>query len=133
MNSDEQAIGAMVKRMEAAWNAGDGAGFAAPFTDDATFTHVHGGQFAGRAEIAASHQFVLDTMYKGSRNQFTLTQLRFIRPDVAIGLVEAVVTIPPPAARELHTRASFVAAKDDGAWRLVHFHNTPVIPLPAPK
>jgi uncharacterized protein (TIGR02246 family) len=133
MSADEAAIGEIVQRMAAAWNAGDGAGFAAPFVDDATFTHIGGGQFAGRAEIGASHQHVLDTMYRGSRNELTLTKLRFIRPDIAIGLVEARLTIPPPAARELRTRASLVAAKEGGTWRIVHFHNTPVAPPPGAR
>ena len=132
MIADEQAIGEIVKRMEAAWNAGDGAGFAAPFAEDATFTHIGGGQFAGRAEIGAGHQHVLDTMYKGSRNVFTLSKVRFIRPDIVVAQVEARLTIPVgPAARELNTRASFVAEKENGAWRIVHFHNTPVTQPPA--
>ncbi len=124
MSADEQAIGEIVKRFEAAWNAGDGAGFAAPFAEDATFTHVFGGLFTGRAEIGTNHQQVFDTVYKGSTGRFTLAKLRFLRPDVAIGLIETKVTVPPPAARELNTRASFVAAKENGAWRVAHFHNT---------
>jgi uncharacterized protein (TIGR02246 family) len=127
MNPDEQAIDEIVKRMEAAWNLGDGAGFAAPFADDATFTHIYGGRFEGRAEIGTNHQQVFDTVYKGSRSAFTLSKVRFIRPDIAIGLVEVRVTIQAGvAAREILAHPSFVAAKENGNWRLVHFQNTPV-------
>lgn len=33
----------IVEQLEAAWNNGDSAGFAAPFADDADFVHILGG------------------------------------------------------------------------------------------
>jgi uncharacterized protein (TIGR02246 family) len=54
--ADEDAIRAIHQRMIDAWNVGDGAGFAASFTEDADFVAFEGTHLKGRQEIALFHQ-----------------------------------------------------------------------------
>jgi uncharacterized protein (TIGR02246 family) len=62
--ADEDAIRAIHQRMIDAWNAGDGAVFAAPFTDDADFVAFEGTHLKGRQEIALFHERIFDTVVK---------------------------------------------------------------------
>jgi uncharacterized protein (TIGR02246 family) len=64
---DEKAIRAIHQRMIDAWNTGDGAAFAAPFTEDANFVAFEGTHLKGRQEITSFHQRIFDTVVKGSR------------------------------------------------------------------
>jgi len=64
--ADEDAIGAIHQRMIDAWNGGDAAGFAAPFTDEADFVAWEGTHLKGRQEIASFTQRSFDTVVKGS-------------------------------------------------------------------
>jgi uncharacterized protein (TIGR02246 family) len=61
---DEGAIRAIHQRMIDAWNAGDGAAFAGPFTDDADFVAWEGTHLKGRQEIALFTQRILDSVVK---------------------------------------------------------------------
>jgi uncharacterized protein (TIGR02246 family) len=51
--ADEDAIRAIHQRMIDAWNAGDGAAFAAPFTDEADLVVWDGTHLKERQQIAS--------------------------------------------------------------------------------
>jgi len=65
--ADEDAIRAIRRKLIDAWNAGDGTGFAAAFTDDVDFVVWEGSHLNGRQELAAFTQEIFDTVVKGSR------------------------------------------------------------------
>ena len=89
MEPDEAAIRANITRCQDGWNAGDGEAFGAPFAEDADYIIVNGMHVSGRAAIAARHQQIFDTVYRGSHNTFTVEDIRFVRPDVAIARARA--------------------------------------------
>jgi len=62
----------VVSRLESAWNALDGAAFAAPFATDCDFVNIRGEHFRGRDAVAAGHTALFRGIYAGSRNQLTL-------------------------------------------------------------
>lgn len=131
MTADEQAIRTMVGQLEAAWNAGDSIGFASPFTDDATFIHIFGGEIDGRVAIEAIHRQIFDTLYEGSHNSYTVLGIRFVRPDVAIAYIRAHLKFSEGGEpREIHARPTMVATKENGKWRLVAFQNTRISEMP---
>ena len=66
MTSDERALHQLVYQLEAAWNTGDGTGFAEAFAEDADFIHILGGYYSGRTAIEAGHRMIFGTIYKGS-------------------------------------------------------------------
>jgi uncharacterized protein (TIGR02246 family) len=133
MNPDEQALRAIVTQLVDAWNAGDAAGFAAPFSDDAIFIHVYGGQLDGRAAIEGAHHRILTTFYKGSRNHYDVRSVRFPRPDVALVLLEAKLQFEEQGQpREIQARPTLVAVKDGGKWVIHAFQNTRITEMPGP-
>ncbi|HZU26198.1 MAG TPA: SgcJ/EcaC family oxidoreductase [Bryobacteraceae bacterium] len=132
MHEQEQALRELVKQMEDAWNAGDAAGFAAPFTDAATFIHIYGGQIDGRPAIEQAHRFIFGGIYRDSRNQYTVRSVRFLRPDVAMVLVEARLQFRENGeAREIQARPTMIAVRNDGRWAVEAFQNTRISEMPA--
>jgi uncharacterized protein (TIGR02246 family) len=132
LTTDEQAIQDILKQFETAWNRYDSASIAALFSEDATFIHIFGGQLDGRAAIEASHRVIFETIYKGSNANFTLRSVRFVRPDVAVAFGCAHVKFKEGEnAREIETRPTFVAVKDQAKWQVVAFQNTRVSEVPA--
>jgi uncharacterized protein (TIGR02246 family) len=82
--ADENAIRAIHQRMIDAWNAGEGAAFAAPFTDEADFVAWEGTHLKGRQELAVFTQQIFDTVVKGSRLEGEVKFVRFLSPVFAV-------------------------------------------------
>jgi len=74
------AIELLLKQQETAWNQGDGAGFAAAFTNDADFVNIRGDVVHGQQMIAARHAFILATRFKGRHVAITVRQFTDIAP-----------------------------------------------------
>ena len=140
MSHDERAIRDIVGRCEAAWNAGDGAAWAASFAEDADFVDILGDHHQGRASIEAGHRHIFATIYQGSRVEYRVERLRVVRPDVAIAFLHArlwsrlAVAVDDPR-REAHvgstvsenrSRPTMVLAKAGDRWQIVAFQNTRV-------
>jgi uncharacterized protein (TIGR02246 family) len=124
--TDRAALADVVRRLEAAWNAMDGAAFAADFGEDADFVNVRGEHVRGRAAIAAGHVAILATIYAGSTNTYTLEAARLLRPDVALAHVGAQLEVPGgPLAGRHAARFSLVLTREPGGWQIAAFHNTP--------
>jgi uncharacterized protein (TIGR02246 family) len=133
MTTDEQAIQEILKQFEAAWNRYDSVSIAALFVEDANFIHIFGGQLDGRAAIEASHRIIFDTIYKFSHASFTLRNIRFARPDVAIVFARAHVQFQEgDEKREIETRPTLVVVKEQGKWLVVAFQNTKISQVPTP-
>ena len=131
MTPDEQALRAIVTEFQKTWNASDSIGLASLFSVDASFIHIYGGQLDGRMAIEASHRQIFDTVYKGSRLEYEVNSVRFLRPDVAAVLLEARLQFRERGdAREIHARPTMVATKEDGKWQVVLFQNTRVSDMP---
>jgi len=122
---ESASIVALVRQLETAWNAGDGAAFAAPFAVDADFVTIRAEHLQGRPAIARGHAEILRTIYAGSRNRFTLESLRWLRSDVALAHVRAELDAPAgPLAGRHAARFSAVLVRNGTAWEIAAFHNT---------
>ena len=117
--ADEDAIRAIHQRMIDAWNAGDAAAFAAPFTDEANFVAFEGTHLKGRREIASFHQRIFDTVVKGTRVQGEVKFVRLL--NAVLGVMHSVVRVTLQGQTEASpSRDSMqltVVAKRDGKWR----------------
>ena len=123
--ADRSAIDAIVARLEAAWNAGDGGKFGAPFAADADFVTIRAEHFRGREAISSSHAAIFRTIYAGSVNKFTAESLRFLRPDVALVHVDAALNAPAGPLAGKHTaKFSALLTREPGGWQITSFHNT---------
>ena len=118
----------VIKRLEDAWNAADGAAFAAPFAPDADFVNIRGELHTGREAIAAGHQQIFDTIYAGSTLQYRVLQAREVDDRVILAHVGAVLSAPTgPLAGETSALASVVLVDDGDEPRIAAFHNTVVM------
>ncbi len=125
MPRSEDTATTVMKTLEAAWNAADGASFGAAFADDADFVDIRGDYSKGRAAIAAGHQAVLDTVYKGSTVDYQLIQARQVGPDLTLAHVAGKLTAPAgPMAGVNRATFSMLIDGSGGAARIVAFHNT---------
>jgi uncharacterized protein (TIGR02246 family) len=133
VDTDQSAVLALLRTQMAAWAAGDGAAFAATFTDDADFVSVIGEFIRGRAELATVMQEGFDGFMKGTRmaEPDTIT-IRFPVPDTAVLCAVGDRPMPPgqsapPESRSVQTR---VAVRTAGAWLFTTFQNTRISQFP---
>ena len=123
--ADRGAIDEIVGGLEAAWNAGDGGRFGAPFAADADFVTIRAEHFRGREAIANSHAAIFRTIYPGSVNRFTIESVRFLRPDLALVHVDATLDAPAGPLTGRHAaKFSAVLTREPGGWQIASFHNT---------
>ena len=124
---DEAAIRANVEQMETGWNTKSGAEFAKPFAEDSDYVVVNGAHIKGRADNAAGHQQIFNTIYKDSRNAATIKQIRFVRSDVAIVHVEWNLIFKAGGGEQKgHALSTIVMTKEKGKWSIAAFQNTPI-------
>jgi uncharacterized protein (TIGR02246 family) len=129
---DASQIEALVHTFRDAWNRGDGAGYASVFADDADFTSIRLDRAHSRDEIAAGHEHIFSTIYRGTRLEAEVEQIRFVRPDVAVANVDSRLLGPDGEPfGPGHAHAQAVVAKDAGRWQIVAFQN--MIPVGAAK
>jgi uncharacterized protein (TIGR02246 family) len=118
--TDEAAVRGFPLQMIDAWNAGDGAAFAAPFSDTADFIAFEGTHLKGRRAIAEFHQRLFDTELAGTRLEGNVKFVRFLKPDVAVMHARAG-TYLAGRAKTTPSRESmqiFVALKQGSEWRV---------------
>lgn len=123
--ADRDAVEHIVDRLERAWNAMDGAAFAAPFSGNADFVTVRGEHVRGRADIAAGHAAIFERLYPGSTNRYTVDAVRLLRSEVALAHVRAELDAPRgPLAGRHASRLSLVLMRVRGSWEIAALHNT---------
>ena len=125
MTADREAVAAIVKELENAWNAADGARFGKPFTEDADFVTIRAEHMRTRELIAKGHQGIFDTIYKGSRVSYEVSSVRSIAPGVMLAHVKTQLQAPiGPLAGEHGSLFTIVLVQQDNDWRIAAFHNT---------
>lgn len=123
--ADRAELGKIVRQLEAAWNALDGAAFAVPFAAETDFVNIRGEHFRGREAVAAGHKALFNGIYAGSRVELTVENARLLRPEVALVRVRSVLDNPQGPLLGWHSsRFSMVLTKETGGWEIAAFHNT---------
>lgn len=126
MEDDVRRIGeGVLRRLEEAWNAADGEAFAAPFTDDADFVAIRGDHHRTRRAIAAGHQAIFDTIYRGSTLRYDLTHARRLTDDVILAHASQTMDAPSGPLAGVHgATATLVLVRTPDGWKVAAFHNT---------
>jgi len=108
-----------------AWNARDGLAFANCFTTDADFVNIFALHVVGREAVAKQHQFIFDSICRGSRITFSILEARALADTIVLAHIAADLRVPEgPLAGEIKTLASAVLVRDDVGWLIASFHNT---------
>ena len=111
----------IVAAVARAWNAGDGAAMAAYFAEDAVFTDVVGRVQRGRATIAAEHQKIFDTIYRGSSNELCVVESRELAEGVLV--LNTASTLRAPAGPRAGVTGAVQTMVVSGG-QIVAFQNT---------
>jgi uncharacterized protein (TIGR02246 family) len=125
-SADMQALHDLFHQMQAGWNRGDGHAYAASFTEDADYISVNGAYLKGRQAIAAAHQQLFATRFRGSRLDGVVQQIRFLSDDIALLHLHGRPQIPgqalpPPEQSAIQT---MIGVRQAEGWRFTAFHNT---------
>ena len=124
-SDDLAALDRIVRRLESAWNAGDGNAFSTPFAEAADFVTIRGEHYSGRGAIGAGHDAIFKTVYAGSTNHMTLEAARLLRPEVALARVLSTLEVPRgPLAGRHRARFTLVLTKERSGWEIATLHNT---------
>jgi len=116
---------ATIHELEQAWNHADGAGFGAPFADDADFVNIRGEHIRGAAAIGHGHQAIFDSIYAGSTVRYDLDTARIVAPGCIVAVVAAEMNAPHgPLQGVNHATFTVVITEHDGRWEVAAFHNT---------
>ena len=121
--ADEAAMRANVSLMETGWNTKSGALFAKPFAEDADYVVINGMYIKGRSAIESGHQQIFDTIYKDTQLKLNVTQIRFLRPDVAVIHVTGQ-RVGPSKELTQDARLTLVMTKEKQGWTIAAFQNT---------
>jgi uncharacterized protein (TIGR02246 family) len=133
MSTDDEAISGLFDTVMAAWVRGDGDSFASVFAEDADFMSLRGQRTHGRAAIAAAHNRLFATIYRGSRQiEVDVEQIRYLRADIAIVDIAGRYPgrgIPGPEGKSVgfHSFAMTVVERRPAGWEIVAFQN--MLPL----
>lgn len=131
-NADVQALRDLFHHLMEAWDRGDGQAFAASFTEDADYINVTGAYLQGRQAIAAGHQQIFETFYRGSRLEGFIKSIRFLSDDIALVHLHGRPQMPgqPTTAPEAYSIQTLVAIREADGWRGTAFQNTLIQPGP---
>ena len=126
-SKDEAAIRANVGQMVKGWNMKSGAEFAKPFAEDSDYVVINGMRIKGRAANAEGHQQIFDTFYKNSTLAYTVENIRFVRPDVAVVHVLAMLKLPQGnSTQTFNARITMVMVRNEGKWEITALQNTEI-------
>ena len=123
--ADAEAIATIPLEMIAAWNRGDGAGFAAAFTDTADFVAFEGSHLRGRAAIEGFHTEMFATVLRGTRLEGAVQSVRLVTSEVAVMRAVAYTVLagderPSPSRDSMQL---FVTVRTDDGWKVAAVQN----------
>ena len=123
---DEAAIRAIVADIEVGMNAKDVDPAVRHFAADALVVNAVGAVVRGRPDIEAAHASGFAGFLKDQYAAYEVTDVTFVRPDVAIALKHARATEADGTPIDLDhaMRAIYVLVKEDGRWWIASRGNT---------
>lgn len=125
-SAEEASLRDLYARLLGAWNAQDGDAFAACFAPDGTSIGFDGSTIEGQAEIR-THLRTIFADHQTGRYVVKVRAVRALAEDVALlravsGMIPAGQSTVAPQVNALQT---LLATRQDDAWRIILFQNTP--------
>jgi uncharacterized protein (TIGR02246 family) len=124
----EDAVRDLMISLCEAWERGDGAAYAALFSEEAQYVTAPGDRLHGRKSIAESHQEIFNTIFKRTKlgRRYPST-FRSITSDVVLVESAGSVLFPGESESKIPPNGllTLVVARQADDWRIVSFQNTP--------
>ena len=87
--------------------------------------NIRGEHFRTRPVIAAGHQAIFDSIYRGSVVRYEPAGVRLLSSSVLVGQIRGKLRAPSgPLAGEHDACATLVLVEEGDGWRIAVFHNT---------
>lgn len=116
---------AVLGQLEDGWNAADGARYGAAFADESDFVTVRGEHVRGSQAIAAGHQGIFDSIYRGSTVSLDLDNASEVAPGVVVAVASSTLDAPSGPLQGRHrSRMTLVITSQQRGWRVSALHNT---------
>jgi uncharacterized protein (TIGR02246 family) len=123
--SDREAIVAIMRSWEEAWNAHDMHAFAELFHEDGVWILWTGQLWTGRATIEAGHAAVHKTVFRNSVQRERLEELTFVGPDAAVLRFYSTLTGDERSpGKTIRSRKVVVVTRRNGVWKVGWGQNT---------
>ncbi|WP_069166431.1 SgcJ/EcaC family oxidoreductase [Nocardia altamirensis] len=124
--ADIAAITAIVGNAETAYNTNDAELLTADFTANATVVNAMGVLMTGRDELLAANRAGLAGFLKDLYVRYEVTDITFVRPDVAIAHKVARATTADGTLIDIDPAmiAVYVLVKENGRWWAAARQNT---------
>lgn len=105
-------IDGLISDLESSWNSGDGAGWAASFTEDAVFVDVLGRVQRGRTVIGGEAQKLFDSIYEGSILEIQELDRLGVADDLVVAHTTSTLRVPqgPRAGQTRAVQTTLVRA-----------------------
>jgi uncharacterized protein (TIGR02246 family) len=135
--ADRTAVGNVPQAFAVAWEKHDGHQLAMVMSDDVDFVNVGGDWLHGRADFELYHSRLLSGRFKESKLTPLETQVRFLRPDMAVlhwsWRIEGDRNEDGTLRKPRFGIFTMVVEKRGAAWLVVEAQNTNWIPGPNPE
>jgi uncharacterized protein (TIGR02246 family) len=125
----DSAVHDVVAALQRAQQTEDVDAFVGLFRPDAVWTTALGRRLTGLPEIAEFTRAVLPGAMRETTATYEVTNVTWVRPDVAVVNVAQVAVDLDGTPREevAQGRPTYVVAREDEGWRLVAGQNTQVL------
>jgi len=123
--SDTEAITAILREWEDAWNRHDMRAFANLFHEDGIWVLWTGQVWKGRQAIEEGHAEVHRTVFRNSIQREQLEELTFVGPDAAVVRFYSTLTGDTRAPDKLiRSRKILIVTRRDDGWKVQWGQNT---------
>jgi uncharacterized protein (TIGR02246 family) len=130
--ADEDSIRSAVEGLGEAWNRHDPQGMVQDFADELEHVSVRGHWQHTRAELEETYRRNHQGIWADVTFTPVVEQIRFLRPDVAVAIVQGVFR--SAAGNEEPARSTWVFSKEGEQWLLRAFQQTYIQNVPiAPR
>ncbi len=127
----ETAIRQVVADFADAWNRHDPPAMVQHFADDLDHVSVRGRWQQGRAELEQTYIHFHATVWKDVMYHPVVEKVRFLRPDVAVVIVQGTFRSAGATDGPADTaRATWTMSKEDGRWLCRAFQQTYLQDIP---
>jgi uncharacterized protein (TIGR02246 family) len=124
MTTDDIAR-SVLRRLEDAWNAGDGDAFGREYADGAGFVNIQGQVLHGPSAIGAGHTAILRTIYAGSTNRMRLFDSQQVSDDVIVATSRNTLDAPHGPLAGVHDAiVTSVLVRSGRRWQVAASQTT---------